>query len=120
MKIFSQLIYFLFFSLLGDSISKGLNLPIPGSVIGMILLFLALQLRFIKLEKIELVGNFFINNLPILFVAAGVGIMTKFELIKPIWLTFFTIAILTTSISIVVIAKIVKFVKDKFEGDINE
>ncbi len=120
MKIFSQLMYFLFFSLLGDSISKGFNIPIPGSVIGMLLLFLMLQLKILKLEKIEMVGDFLVNNLPILFVAAGVGIMTKFELVRPIWLSFFAIAILTTAISIVVVAKVVKFVKDKFEGDKNE
>lgn len=117
MEIFAQLMYFMLFSLVGDSISKALELSIPGSVIGMILLFLALQFKFIKLEKIELVGSFLVNNLPILFVAAGVGIMTKFNLIKSIWLSFFLICIVTTIISLGVIAKVVKYIKDKYEKE---
>lgn len=117
MEIFLQLMYLMLFSLIGDSISKALELPIPGSVIGMIMLFLALQFKFLKVEKVEKVGNFLVNNLPILFVAAGVGIMTKFGLIKPIWISLFIICIGTTIISIAIISKIVEFIKNRFEGD---
>lgn len=119
MEIFMQIMFLMTFSLVGDSISKAFQLPIPGSVIGMILLFVCLQFNFIKLEKIEKVGNFLVNNLPILFVAAGVGIMTKFNLIKNILFSFLIVCIITTVISIAVIGKITQIIKKKREAKKN-
>lgn len=113
MEIYKQLMYIFLFSLIGELISKNFNLIIPGSVIGMLLLFIFLELKFLKLEKIEKVSNFLTNNLGILFVPAGVGIMTKFGLIKNIWASFFALAVLTTAISLVIIAKIVDFMINK-------
>lgn len=115
MKIFMQLMYIFSFSFIGDIISKLIKLPIPGSVIGMILLFLALEFKIIKLEKVETVSEFFASNLSILFVPAGVGIITKYSYIKDIWLSFFLIAILTTIINLILVSKVVEFIKKKFE-----
>lgn len=113
MEIYKQLMYIFLFSLIGELISKSFNLIIPGSVIGMLLLFVFLEFKLLKLEKIEKVSNFLTNNLGILFVPAGVGIMTKFGLIKNIWASFFVLAVLTTVISLVIIAKIVDFMINK-------
>lgn len=119
MKIYSEIMYILLYSFLGELISKIFKISIPGSVIGMILLFLSLQFKIINLERIENSGNFLVNNLAILFIAAGVGIMTKFNYIKEIWFSFFIICILTTTISLAVIAIVVNFVKKRYE-DKNE
>ncbi|VWL84802.1 CidA/LrgA family protein [Oceanivirga miroungae] len=116
MEIFIQLMYLMAFSLAGDSISKAFGLPIPGSVIGMILLFLSLQFNFLKLEKIETVGNFLVNNLPILFVAAGVGIMTKYDLIEDKIVSFLLICVISTIISIAIIGKTTQVIKRKREA----
>lgn len=108
--------YILIFSLIGEFISILIKFPIPGSVIGMIILFIFLEFKLIKMKKIERVGEFLLDNLGILFVPAGVGIMVKFDFIKEIWLSFFLIAIISTVISLVITVKIVEFVKLKFEG----
>ena len=34
-------------------------LPVPGSIIGLVLLFLALEFKLIRLRHIDVVGNFF-------------------------------------------------------------
>jgi hypothetical protein len=116
MNVYKEIMYILIFSLIGELLSKGLKLPIPGSVIGMIILFIFLELKFLKMKKIEKVGEFLLENLGILFVPAGVGIMSKFNFIKEIWLSFFLIAIFTTIFSLIVTVKIVEFVKNRFEG----
>lgn len=113
MEVFIQIMYLMFFSLLGDSISKSFNLPIPGSVIGMIFLFICLQFKFIKLEKVDKVGNFLVNNLPILFVAAGVGIMTKYHLIKDIMGSFLLICVITNVVALAIIGKVTQVIKKK-------
>lgn len=115
MNIYKEIMFILMFSLIGEFISKFLHLPIPGSVTGMIILFIFLELKLIKMKRIEKVGEFLIDNLGILFVPAGVGIMVKFNFIKEIWLSFFVIAIITTIISLIITVKIVEFVKIHFE-----
>ncbi|MGY3777770.1 CidA/LrgA family protein [Isobaculum melis] len=117
MKIYKQLTYILLFSFLGEIASKGLNLPVPGSVIGMLLLFLALQFNIVKLEDVEVVGHFLIDNLAILFVPAGVSLMIYFSVIKNSWLALLVISVLTTAISIAFIGVVVQKIKLRFEGD---
>lgn len=119
MNIFIQLTYIFFFSFLGEIISKIISVPIPGSVIGMILLFLALEMKIIKLEKVQTVSEFFANNLSILFVPAGVAIMTKFSHIKHIWVSFLLIAIITTLINLIIVSKTVDVMKNK-KGEKND
>lgn len=116
MDIYKEFMYILIFSVLGEMIAKTISLPFPGSVIGMLLLFLSLELKIIELKKIEKVGNFLLANLAILFIPAGVGIMTKFNLIKNIWLSFLLLNVITTIISLILIAKIVEFIKNRFES----
>lgn len=117
MKIYKQLTYILLFSFLGEIVSKGLNLPVPGSVVGMLLLFLALQFKIVKLEDVELVGHFLIDNLAILFVPAGVSLMIYFSVIKDSWLALLVVSAVTTTISIAFIGVVVQKIKLRFEGD---
>ena len=44
MKLYVQLMILFVISLIGEGISSFFHLPIPGSIIGLIILFLALQL----------------------------------------------------------------------------
>ena len=116
MNIYKEFMYILIFSFLGEMITKAIKLPFPGSVIGMLLLFLLLELKIISLNKIEKVGNFLLSNLSMLFIPSGVGIMTKFNLIKNIWISFLLLNVITTIISLIIIAKIVIFIKNRFES----
>ncbi len=55
---------------------------IPGSVIGMILLFIALQLKIVKEEHLKGVVEFMIGNMSIFFLPAAAGIMVSMPLIS--------------------------------------
>ena len=88
MKIFKQLIIIITFTLIGELISYLLsliNFPFPGSLIGMILLFLFLLFGFIKVDSIGAVGQFFIDNMGIFFVPASIAILKQVQLISEIW-----------------------------------
>ena len=88
MKIFKQLILIIAFSLLGVLISYLLslaNLNFPGSLIGMILLFIFLLIGIIKVDSIDQVSKFFIDNMGIFFVPGAVLILNQLELISTIW-----------------------------------
>ena len=67
MKLYVQLMIIFSISLIGEGISYLFHLPIPGSIIGLILLFLALQFKIFRLRHVSMVGNFLLANMTILF-----------------------------------------------------
>jgi len=88
MKIFKQLFLIIAFALLGVLISYLLslaNINFPGSLIGMILLFIFLLVGIVRVHSIDQVSKFFIDNMGIFFVPGAVLILNKLELISTIW-----------------------------------
>ncbi len=76
----------LFFQFLGETISRGLKIPIPGNVIGMGLLLASLVAGLIRAEWVEDASELLLSHLALFFVPAGVGVMIYFELIGREWL----------------------------------
>ncbi|MFE4814164.1 CidA/LrgA family protein [Peribacillus simplex] len=71
-----QLIFLLFICKLGYYLANLLHLPIPGNVIGMILLFGLLQTKVIKVEWIELTSGFLVKHLAFFFIPISISLMT--------------------------------------------
>ena len=117
MKIYIQLLIILGFSLIGEVLSDLLHLPVPGSIIGMVLLFLALQFKLIKLKDVDDVGDFLLNNMTILFLPAGVGILAKWSTIAAFWLQISLIIVISLIVNVAVIGRMTQWIKLKFEGD---
>ncbi|HEL9644992.1 TPA: CidA/LrgA family protein [Streptococcus suis] len=117
MKLYVQFMIILIFSFLGEAISSLFHLPIPGSIIGLILLFLALEFKVIRLRHINTVGNFLLANMTILFLPAAVGIMERFDAIKSFLLPIVLIILGAIFLNTLVIGLVVQFVKRQFEGD---
>ncbi|HEL1583831.1 TPA: CidA/LrgA family protein [Streptococcus suis] len=117
MKLYVQFMIILIFSFLGEAISSLFHLPIPGSIIGLILLFLALEFKVIRLRHINTVGNFLLANMTILFLPAAVGIMERFDAIKSFLLPIVLIIFGAIFLNTLVIGLVVQFVKRQFEGD---
>lgn len=98
MKIFREFIIILILYFIGDFISKTLNIPIPGNILAMILLFLCLCTGLIKLEKVQDISNFFLDHLAFFFIPAGVGLINSFDSIKSSAIQIVIICIITTII----------------------
>lgn len=80
------LFYILLFYLLGSIVSWVTSGFLPSSIVGMVLLFLALSLKIIKAEKVKPAINFLLDNLMLFFVPVAVGIVGSFMLFKDyIW-----------------------------------
>jgi holin-like protein len=73
------------FEVAGDFLQKMAGLPIPGPVIGMALLLLALIVRGRLPDGLDRAAGSILSYLPMLFVPAGVGVMAHFELIRAEW-----------------------------------
>ena len=72
----------LLFLVVGNGISLLIGDFIPGSVIGMILLFLGLLTRLIKKEDVKGSADAIPGNMSLFFVPAGVGLMEAFGLLR--------------------------------------
>lgn len=93
----------LFFYFVGECLSYLINGWIPGSVCGMILLFLSLMTNWINPKSIQPVASVLTKNMALFFVPAGVGLMTSFDLISKYWATLTVIITITTWLIIAVV-----------------
>ena len=75
MKYLWQLMLILILSVLGEVLHFLIPLPIPASIYGLVLLFLALWSGILKLEQIKDVANYLLEIMPIIFVPALVGVI---------------------------------------------
>lgn len=82
MKYLTQFLIIMGFTLAGEALQRIIPLPIPASVYGLALLFLALCCRVVKLEQVKETGSFLSSILPILFVSPAVGIVEDWALIR--------------------------------------
>lgn len=82
MKYLTQFLIIMGFTLAGEALQRLIPLPIPASVYGIALLFLALCLKIVKLEQVKEAGSFLTSILPILFVSPAVGIMEDWGLVR--------------------------------------
>ena len=67
---------------MGELIIYLTGVKLPSSIIGMLLLTLALKLRWIKLEWIQGLSDFLVANLGFFFVPPGVALMLYFDMIR--------------------------------------
>lgn len=68
------------FYLIGEQVQDFFNIPLPGSIIGFLLLFTALMLKIYRLEWIESGAHFVLAFLPLYFIPATVGVIEYGEL----------------------------------------
>lgn len=111
LKHIKQLMIILTAYFLGVIIQLALNLSIPGTVLGLILLFLALYFKIVKVEMIEDICEVLISCMSFLFVPAGVGLMTSFGMLKGKVMAFSIIIFISTVVVWVVTAYVVKFLR---------
>lgn len=66
---------------LGELLSRGLSLPFPGPVVGMLLLLLALRWAMVR-EPVAACADYLLQHLSLLFVPVGVGVMTHLSIVS--------------------------------------
>ena len=71
--------------LIGESIVQVSGLPIPGAIIGLILLYAMLVWRGEIRDEMSRTSGFLLQNLGVLFVPAGVGVIAYLPMIAAQW-----------------------------------
>lgn len=102
MGILASITVLLICQLIGETIAKVWTLPIPGPVIGMVLLFTALVIRRGLPADLEKSAGFLLSHLSLLFIPAGTGVVVHAKLIAQEWLPISTALVAGTAITIAV------------------
>lgn len=98
----------LVYQLIGEVLVQLLTLPVPGPVVGMLLLFITLLLRGAAPEWLRTTSNALLGHLSLLFVPAGVGVMLHFKRLGAEWLPISVALVASTVITIGVAALVMR------------
>lgn len=81
MKYVKQFLIILLMALLGGFLNWLIPLPIPATVWGMVLMFLALMCGIVKLNQVEDTADFFMGIMPMLFIPLAVSLMDNYRIL---------------------------------------
>lgn len=96
MQYIKQFMIIMAFTLVGQALEALLPLPVPASIYGLVLLFLALLTGAVKLEKVKDTANFLISVMPVLLIAPAVKVLEYWEIIAPNAGAILVITVFTT------------------------
>ena len=113
MQYIFQLLVILGASFLGEICNLLLPLPIPASVYGLVLLFIALMTGIIKLENVEKAATFLIATMSIYFIAPSVSLMTVIADYVDSLLGIVVICCVSTILVMVVTGKVSQLIMEK-------
>ena len=99
----------------GELMKYFIPLPIPGSIYGLLLMFVLLLTKVIKVENVKDVGEFLIEIMPLMFIPAGVGLMASWGELQGFLVPLLVITVSTTFIVIFVTGKVTDFMMDRKE-----
>ncbi len=116
MKYIKQFFIIILISFLGELLKYLIPLSIPASIYGMILLFLALEFKILKVSDVKETSSFLIEIMPIMFVPAGVGLLESWDALAPIWIQVVIITIVSTIIVMAVSGIVTQWMLGREKG----
>src|SRR5512145_2419626 len=106
------------FQLFGEMAVRGFDWPVPGNVVGMALLLVALLLGLIRLEWVTEASELLLTHMALLFVPVGVGVMLYFDLLAREWLPIVAATVLSTFVVLAVTGHVAQgLARGKPEGE---
>lgn len=106
-------------SLFGTFLNSIIPLPVPGSVWGMIVMFILLCVKAVKLEQVEIAADFLLSIMTIMFVPVGAGLITSYGAIRGEIFKIFGVIIISTIISFFITGKVAQIIMNIQKGGKN-
>jgi len=94
--------------LLGEALVRLVDLPVPGPVLGLVLLLALLALRRNVPKDLETTAGGLLKHLSLLFVPAGVGVLQHLARIQAEWLAIAAALLVSSAATIVVTAVVMR------------
>jgi holin-like protein len=86
----------------GELLVRVTGWPVPGNVLGMLLLLLALMLELVSVEWVSQAAELLLSHMAVFFIPVGVAVMLHFELLTREWLPILAATVISTFLVIAV------------------
>lgn len=96
MRYVLQLLIIIAFSFTGEMLHELIPLPFPASIYGIILLFICLELKIVRVRHIREAATTLIAAMPVMFVPPAVGLMNTWDAIRDSWPKYLVITVFST------------------------
>ena len=96
MRMLYQFLIIVVISFIGEMLNHFIPLPIPASIYGIVILFAALKMEWVKSQHIAEVCRFLILIMPVLFIPSAVGLIKSWDLISANLLQYVVILMVST------------------------
>ena len=106
MKYLRQFAIILGVTCVGELIKYFVPLPIPASIYGLVLMLVLLMTGVIKLGQVKEAGEFLVEIMPLMFIPAGVGLLTSWEQLQGVLVPVFVSTVVTTFVVMIVAGKV--------------
>lgn len=116
MKYLKQFFIILAISCLGELLAYWIPAPIPGSIYGIVLLFLGLVTKLVPYEAVKDVGHFLVEIMPVMFIPAAAGILESWDLIAEAWVQYGLLTVVTTVAVMAVAGRVTQLFTGKGAG----
>ena len=91
-----QFLIIVVISFIGEMLNHFIPLPIPASIYGIVILFAALKMEWVKSQQLAEVCRFLILIMPVLFIPSAVGLIKSWDLISANLLQYVVILMVST------------------------
>lgn len=98
---------------MGELLHDFTGMPIPGNILGMLILFILLCLKIVKLEQIKEVSDFFLKRLAFFFLPPAIGLMLVGDDVKSQWPLLLFLCITITIVTMAVTGWTVQLLNKK-------
>lgn len=113
MKFLRQFMIILLLSFLGEVLKMFIQLPIPASVYGLVLMLLCLVTGILKTSQVKEAAFFLIEIMPVMFIPAAAGLIDSWKVLQPLLLPILVITVVITIFVMVVTGKIAQMIAQK-------
>lgn len=113
MRVLLQLALIFGICYMGELLHDFTGMPIPGNILGMLILFILLCLKIVKLEQIKEVSDFFLKRLAFFFLPPAIGLMLVGDDVKSQWPLLLFLCITITIVTMAVTGWTVQLLNKK-------
>jgi holin-like protein len=100
---------------LGEALARAFRLPLPGPVLGLVLLLVALRIEALR-APVAAAADVLLANLSLLFVPVGVGVITHLALLSQYGLKLLLAIVLSTWVGMAVTALVLRALLARADG----
>ncbi len=106
MKYLKQFTIIALISFLGEVLAYYVPINIPGSVYGLVIMFILLSSGVLKVEEVKETATFLLSIMSVMFIPSAVGIVDIFSEMKSMLFPLLLITVVTTFLVMVVSGKV--------------